>query len=55
MDVGEKAHFYILVELQIGVATLESSVENSQKTWNGSTFDPVIPLRGLFQKDLKSA
>ena len=37
MDVGEKA-FTLLVESQIGAATLESSVENLQKTWNGPTF-----------------
>ena len=30
--------FTLLVELQIGIATLESSVENPQKTWNGPSF-----------------
>ena len=26
-----------------------------QKTWNGLPFDPVIPLLGLYPKDVKSA
>ena len=39
LDVGKRHTFTLLVELQICAATLESSVENSQKTtWNGPTF-----------------
>ena len=41
----------MLVELQIGVATLESSVENLRKLG----MDPVILLLSLYPKDLKSA
>ena len=52
---GKRHTHTLLVELQIGAAALESSVENPQKTWNGPTFDPVIPLLGLYPKDLKSA
>ena len=35
---GKRHTFTLLVELQIGAATLESSVQNPQKTWNGPTF-----------------
>ena len=52
---GKRHTCTLLVELQIGAATLESSVENPQKTWNEPTFDPVIPLLGLYPKDLKLA
>ncbi len=37
----------LLVGLQIGETTLETGIE--------PPFDPVIPLLGLFPKDLKSA
>ena len=33
---GEKAHFYLAGG--VGAVTLESSVENPQKTWDGLTF-----------------
>ena len=48
---GKRHTFTLLVELQIGAATLESSMEIPQETWN----DPVIPLLGIYPKNLKSA
>ena len=53
--MGEKIHSYILVRLQIGAATLESSVEILRKLGMHPPFDPAIPLLGLYPKDLKSA
>ena len=41
---GKRLTFSWLVELQIGAATLKSSVENPQRTWNGPTFDPEFPF-----------
>ena len=41
----------LLVEMQIGAATVEKSMEFPQKTKNGSPFDPAIPLLGLYPKN----
>ena len=41
----------LLVGLQTGAATVENSMEFSQKTKNGTVFDPVIPLLGLYPKN----
>ena len=38
VDVGKMHTFTLLVELQIGAATLECSMEIPQKIWNGPTF-----------------
>ena len=51
-----KGHTYtLLMESQIGVATLESCMEIFGKLGMDPPFDPVIPLLGLYPKDLKSA
>ena len=52
---GKRYTHTLLVGLQSGAATLESSMEIPQKTWNGVPFGPAIPLLGLYPKDLKSA
>ena len=49
VDVGKKAHLYIVG----GAATLESSVKNPQKTWNGPTFRPSYPTPWFIPKGLK--
>ena len=55
MDVGERHIHTLLVELQIGAATLGSSMEIPRKLGMDLPFDPAIPLLGLYPKDLKSA
>ena len=40
----------LLVGMQIGVTTVENSMEFPQKTKNGTAFDPAIPLLGLYRK-----
>ena len=42
MEKGE--HFDLLVGMQIGAATVKSSMEISQKTKMNLPFDPVIPF-----------
>ena len=44
--------FALLVEMQICAATVESSIEISQKIKNGPC-DPVIPLLGIYPKKPK--
>ena len=53
----EKKHTNtVLLDLQVGATTLESSMEIPQKTRNGPThLTSAIPLLGLYPKDLKSA
>ena len=51
---GKRHTHTLLVELQIGAATLESSMEIPQKS-PYPPFDPAIPLLGLYPKALKSA
>ena len=41
----------LLVGIQTGAATVENSMEFPQKTKNGTAFDPVIPLLGLYPKN----
>ena len=41
----------LLVGMQTGVATVENSMEFSQKTKNGTALDPAIPLLGLYPKN----
>ena len=53
--MGKSFTYSLLLGLQIGATTLESSTEIPQKTWKGTTFDPAIPLLGVYPKDLKSA
>ena len=43
----------LLVEMQIGAATVESSMEITQKIKKGS-FEPVIPLLGIYPKEPKT-
>ena len=38
--------------MQTGAATMENSMEFSQKTKNGTLFDPAIPLLGLYHLHL---
>ena len=42
--------FALLVGMQTGVATVESSMEIPQKIKNGSVFDEAIPLVGIYLK-----
>ena len=41
----------LLVGLQTGAATVENSMEFSQKTKNELSFDPAVPLLGLYYKN----
>ena len=45
--------FALLVGMQTSAATVESSMEFPQKIKNGSTFDPGIPLPGIYLKESK--
>ena len=38
----------LLVGMQIGAATVESSMEIPQKIKNGTAFDPAIPQLGIY-------
>ena len=40
-----------LVGMQTGAATVENSMELTQKTTNGTAFDPAITLLGLYPKN----
>ena len=40
--------------MQTGAATVENSMEFPQKTKNGSVFDPVILLLGVYLKNPES-
>ena len=44
----------LLVGMQTGAATVENSMEFSQKTKNGTAFDPVILLLGIYPKNPES-
>ena len=46
----EKGAFLHLLGMQIGAHSVESSKEIAQKIENGSVFDPVIPVLGIYQK-----
>ena len=46
--------FALLVGMQTGVATVESSMEISQKIKNGFAFDPTIPLVEIHPKKSKT-
>ena len=41
----------LCVGIQTGAATVENSMEFPQKTRNGTAFDPVIPLLGIYPKN----
>ena len=41
----------LLVGMQTGVATVEKSMEFPQKTKSGTSFDPAIPMLGLYPKN----
>ena len=41
----------MLVEMQTGATTVENSMEFPQKSKNGTSFNPVIPLLGLYCKN----
>ena len=41
----------LLLGMQTGEATVENSMEFSQKTKNGTALDPAIPLLGLHPKN----
>ena len=40
----------LLVGMQIGAATMENSIESSQKIKNGTAYDPAIPLLGISEE-----
>ena len=44
----------LLVGMQIGAATVESSMEIPQKLKMDLPFDPVIPLLGIYLKEPKT-
>ena len=44
----------LLLGMQTGEATVENSMEFPQKTKDGTAFDPVIPLLGLYPKSPES-
>ena len=41
----------MLVGMQTGTATVENSMEFSQKPKNGTAFDPAIPLLRIYPKN----
>ena len=41
----------LIVGMQTGVVTVESSVELPQKNKNRTTYDSVIPLLGIYLKE----
>ena len=41
------------VGMQTGAATVENGMEFSQKTKNGTAFDPAILLLGIYPKNLE--
>ena len=45
--------FALLVGVQTGAATVESSMEIPQKIKNGYDLDPAIPLLGIYLKEPK--
>ena len=55
MDVGKKQTHTLLVELQIGAATLKAVWRFLRKLGMDPPFDLTIPLLSLYPKDLKSA
>ena len=46
--------FVLLVGMQIGAATIESSMEIPQKLKMDLLFDPAIPLLGIHLKEPKT-
>ena len=46
--------FAVLMGMQTVAATVERSMEIPQKIKNGSPFDPVIPLLGIYPKEPKT-
>ena len=46
--------FALLVGMLIAAATVESSMEIPQKLKMDLSFDPVIPLLGIYLKELKT-
>ena len=44
----------LLMRMQIGAATVESSMELPQKIKNRSAFDLVIPFLGIYPKEPKT-
>ena len=44
----------LLVGMQTGAATVESSMEIPQKLKMDLPFDPAIPLLGMYPKELKT-
>ena len=53
-DVEKENPFALLVGMQIGAATVESSMEIPQKIKNGLPFDPAILLLGIYLKEPKT-
>ena len=48
---GKGNPFAVVVGMQTGTVTVESSIEIPQKIKNGSAFDPAIPLLGIYLKE----
>ena len=53
-DVKKGNPFVLLVGMQIGAATVESSMEIPQRIKNWFAFDPVISLLGIYPKKAKT-
>ena len=53
-DVEKGELFALLVGMQTGAATVESSMEISQKLKMDLPFDPAIPLLGMYPKEPKT-
>lgn len=50
--VGKGKHSFTVVDIQIGIATLGTSVENPQKLKITLPYGPAIPLFGRWPKNL---
>ena len=53
-DVVKGESFALLVGMQIGAATVESSMEIPQKIKHVSAFGPKIPVLGIYPKEPKT-
>ena len=47
----KRISFALLVGMQAGAATLENSLEVTQKTKNRTIYDPAIALLGIYPHD----
>ena len=50
----KKRNPYALVGMQIGAAMVENSMDIPQKIKNGTAYDPMIPLLGIYLQKPKT-